>query len=186
MHNNDIQSTVEFARKVAAEVHKGEVRRFSGNPYITHCDDVYALCLMAGETDEQVLAAALLHDVIESVYETGGFTSYSNYSLGILNNFGSRVQKIVLDLTLLNGLETSKDEYLGNIARAGGDVLFIKACDRICNVEDFLKEDKKYAKKYYEKANVIWEACKKAGERFSFINKRAAELAEIMGIEKIS
>jgi len=87
----------------------------------------------------------------------------------IYKTFGARVQDLVASLTFLD-IGLNKSSYLDNIAKLGGDVLFIKACDRICNVRDFLESDPAYAKKYFEKANVIWQACLGGGVRFGHIN----------------
>ena len=56
---------LERALRTAAEAHRGQTRKASGLPYITHPVAVAMILLQHGFDDEQTLAAALLHDVVE-------------------------------------------------------------------------------------------------------------------------
>lgn len=55
----------------AAELHRGQVRKGSGIPYLTHLMSVSALVLEYGGSDTQAIAA-LLHDAIEDRAEGHG------------------------------------------------------------------------------------------------------------------
>jgi len=56
---------LERALRVAAEAHQGQTRKASGLPYITHPVAVAMILQQHGFDDEETLAAALLHDVVE-------------------------------------------------------------------------------------------------------------------------
>lgn len=56
---------VERALRIAAHHHRRQVRKQSDVPYLTHPAGVALILARAGFTDETILAAALLHDVVE-------------------------------------------------------------------------------------------------------------------------
>lgn len=55
---------LEIAIEVAAEAHRGQVRKYTGEPYINHC-----LRVMQAVPDE-LKVAAVLHDVLEDTTVT--------------------------------------------------------------------------------------------------------------------
>ncbi|MEX1229478.1 MAG: HD domain-containing protein [Planctomycetaceae bacterium] len=56
---------VERAMRVAARWHRHQTRKSSDLPYITHPASVMSILTRVGIHDDDVLAAALLHDVLE-------------------------------------------------------------------------------------------------------------------------
>lgn len=56
---------VEHAIRLAAVAHKSQNRKSSGIPYIAHPMSVCLILMKAGFYDESILAAAILHDVVE-------------------------------------------------------------------------------------------------------------------------
>lgn len=56
---------VEQAIRLAAMAHKSQKRKASGIPYISHPMSVCLILTKAGFHDEDILAAAVLHDVVE-------------------------------------------------------------------------------------------------------------------------
>ncbi len=90
---------VKEAAEFAAKAHQGAVRKGSSIPYITHpLETAVIVSLMT--KDEEVIAAALLHDVIEDA----GVKKET-----ITELFGSRVAELVE--------EESEDKSLGWIER---------------------------------------------------------------------
>lgn len=77
---------VREAAAFAAEAHKGAVRKGSNIPYMTHPAETAVIVSMMSD-DEEVIAAALLHDVIEDA----GITEEV-----IREKFGSRVAELVV------------------------------------------------------------------------------------------
>ncbi|MBI5759499.1 MAG: bifunctional (p)ppGpp synthetase/guanosine-3',5'-bis(diphosphate) 3'-pyrophosphohydrolase [Planctomycetales bacterium] len=58
-------SLIERALRVAADAHRHQHRKASDIPYLTHPVSVMVILQRAGFHDEELLAAAALHDVVE-------------------------------------------------------------------------------------------------------------------------
>ena len=56
---------IELALRVAADAHRHQHRKASDIPYLTHPVSVMLILQRAGFHDEEMLAAAALHDVVE-------------------------------------------------------------------------------------------------------------------------
>lgn len=84
------------AKMFAVEAHAsiGQVRKYTGEPYHVH---VHAVAeLVATKTnDEEILAAACLHDILEDVAPT--MPQYGTET--IRKEFGDRVLSLVIELT---------------------------------------------------------------------------------------
>lgn len=119
---------VKQALELARQAHAGQLRRGSdGRPYIDHPLAVAELLLDHGYDDE-VLAAALLHDVVEK----------SEIDVeDIHERFGTRVAFLVDALTedeTIDDYAQRKEEHRQRVARMGGDALAIFAADKRTNV----------------------------------------------------
>lgn len=136
----------------------GQKRKFSGLPYSVHPRAVASLIVHhTGFAREDIICAALLHDVVEDTHITLD---------EIEGVFGSHVGDIVAGMT--------KDTYPGctravkfsletaRLAKCGYAVKTIKLADSICNMQDYIKDDPKYAYEVYvpEKRILIDEALK--------------------------
>jgi (p)ppGpp synthase/HD superfamily hydrolase len=113
----------------AEEKHSGQKRKFNGEPYINHPKRV-ALTVQKYTKDENVVAAAWLHDVLEDTQAT---------PLEIEKLFGKKVATIVDALT--SNKEESKalgkKEYLAKkIINLNSDALLVKLADRLDNISD--------------------------------------------------
>jgi (p)ppGpp synthase/HD superfamily hydrolase len=65
---------VDRARKFAERAHREQVRKYTGEPYFVHLDEVAKLCARFG-CNKRTVAAAYLHDTIEDqpvTYEDTG------------------------------------------------------------------------------------------------------------------
>jgi guanosine-3',5'-bis(diphosphate) 3'-pyrophosphohydrolase len=65
-----VSSVIEQAMRVAAVAHREMRRKASDVPYIAHPASVALILSQAGFHDENILAAALLHDVVEDTEVT--------------------------------------------------------------------------------------------------------------------
>lgn len=119
-----------LAADFAARQHRHQLRKDGLTPYVAHPLRV-ALTLAArvGCTDEQVLAAAILHDTIEDTP-----TDYED----IEERFGSWVADTVATLTDLKSLpeERREAEYHARLASADWRILLIKVVDALDAVCD--------------------------------------------------
>ena len=59
-----MQDVVDRARAFARVAHAGQTRKYTGEPYVVHTDEVAAIVAAHGGTPEMI-AAAHLHDVLE-------------------------------------------------------------------------------------------------------------------------
>jgi (p)ppGpp synthase/HD superfamily hydrolase len=120
---------VREALVMAREAHAGQTRNASGGrPYIDHPVSVAERLAELGRDDE-VLAAALLHDVVEdSELEVSDVRAAC----------GERVAAIVDAMTddeAIESYEERKREHRGRVAAAGADTLAIYVSDKLTNVE---------------------------------------------------
>lgn len=151
--NSLIQNAQNFAH--AAHDSIGQVRKYSGQPYWTHTDNV-AYLVSQYTQDEEVIAAAHLHDYLEDVNPNG-------FSL-LVETFGTRVAQIVLDLTDFYTKEAfpqfnrNKRKQLEAV-RLGAvrdESKLIKLADLIDNTKDIARQDPGFAALYLrEKAAVL-------------------------------
>jgi len=119
---------VRSALEEARSDHAGQVRNGSGGmPYVEHPMTVAARLEEHGFRDE-VLAAALLHDVIED----------SDATLdGLREKFGEEVAGLVGALTddeSIDSYRERKAEHRERVAAAAGDALAIYGADKLTNV----------------------------------------------------
>jgi len=140
-------SYIGSAMKLAWIAHYEYYRKDGITPYVVHPIEVMRLLQKCGVTNQEILAVALLHDVIEDTSIT-----YEQLSAG---DYKGYVADSVLALTIPSGV--TKQQYIDSFAGKPMDLVKVKAADRICNVKDFIASgDVKYAKKYLEKGEPIF------------------------------
>lgn len=119
---------VREALQTARSAHEGQVRNGSGGmPYIEHPRAVAEMLAEQG-FDDEVLAAALLHDVVEDSEAT-----VEDLRAG----FGDRVAGIVGALSddeSIDSYRERKVEHRERVAAAGPEALAIYAADKLTNV----------------------------------------------------
>jgi len=117
------------ALATARKAHAGQLRRGSdGHPFIDHPLAVAERLHQLHYRDE-VLAAALLHDVVEKSETESG---------ELRERFGDEVADLVEALTedaSIGDYEERKREHRQRVARVGGDAVAIFAADKLTNVE---------------------------------------------------
>ena len=170
---------VRTALEMAREAHAGQVRNASGGrPYIDHPVAVAALLAEQGFPDE-VLAAALLHDVVEdSELETKD----------IRDAAGERVGELVAALTddeSVDSYEERKREHRRRVEAAGPDALAIFVADKLTNVEMLLRAYSDQGEQVGEELSVpldvkvaVWEADQAMAAERTDESEAVAALAE--------
>ena len=116
----------------AAEKHKYQRRKgFNQIPYINHPLKVADLLIDCGETDSDLLIAAILHDVIEDTDVTETVIS---------ENFNPVIAKLVNDVSDNKDLPyTIRQELQVKVAPdLSHNAKLIKIADKICNIRDIL------------------------------------------------
>jgi (p)ppGpp synthase/HD superfamily hydrolase len=144
---------IERAQKFAHEAHDaiGQKRKYSGQPYWVHTDAV-AATVATVTNDEEMIAAAHLHDVIEDVFPIK--PEYDIYR--IAKEFGERVARIVTDLTDVYtkeawpDLNRAKRKALERerVSKLASDSKTIKLADFIDNTTSISANDPDFARIY--------------------------------------
>jgi (p)ppGpp synthase/HD superfamily hydrolase len=116
------------ALEMAEAAHAGQTRRGSGGMAYIHHPVAVAELLAAHGFGEQVVAAALLHDVVED-----SEVSVEDVSV----RFGAPVAALVEALTEDESIEPfgrRKDVHRDHVEAVGGDALAIYAADKLSNI----------------------------------------------------
>jgi (p)ppGpp synthase/HD superfamily hydrolase len=143
---NKIDKAIIFA----AKAHAGQVRKYSGIPYITHPLAVMEI-VSTVEHDEDMLVAAILHDTVEDTETT--INDISIY-------FGNDIAELVDCLTDASkpsdgnrALRKKIDRLM--LASAPPQVKTIKLADLIHNSESISKCDPEFAKVYMAEKKLL-------------------------------
>lgn len=124
------------AANFAAVKHKGQFRKGNLNtPYINHPIQVaFVLQTIGGINDEDLIAAALLHDVIEDTDTTHA---------DLVNIFNKKVADIVLEVSDDKHKPKAERKILQvkNASSLSYDAKLIRIADKICNVQDICGND---------------------------------------------
>ena len=149
-----LDEVLEFARIA----HGAQARKYTGEPYITHPIAVANLVETVPHTQE-MLAAALLHDVVED-------TSVQLFEIEA--KFGGEIAKLVEWLTDVN-------QHVGNrkarkaldrerLAKAPAEVQTIKLADLIHNTKSIEQHDPGFWKVYKQEKIALLDVLTK-GDR---------------------
>lgn len=150
------ESALEFdARLWAAYWHRGQVRKYTAEPYVDHPAEVVALVRTVPHTQE-MLAAAWLHDVIE---DCG--VSWKEFDA----IFPEEVQDLVMALTDISTPEMGnralrKKIDLEHLRDAVPEAKTIKLADIISNSKSILERDPDFSKVYLPEKRALLEVLK--------------------------
>lgn len=146
--NEFVYKAYQFAKKA----HEGQTRKYTNEPYIYHPIEVMSIVSTVDHTEE-MLAAALLHDVVEDC----GIT-YEE----IVKEFGVITAWYVDDLTDISKPEDGnrakrKEIDRQHTAKASPQVKTIKLADLISNSRSIVKHDKDFARVYIKEKELLLE-----------------------------
>jgi len=145
-------------------------RRYTGQPYITHPYSVAEL-VAVHEQDENMYAAALLHDIVE---ETPATTE------DIFNQFGPIVGQMVKDLTDISKPEDGNREHRKKLDRihlsgAHPSSKTIKLADMIINSESIIVHDPRFAATYMKEKRLLLEVLREGNEQLYRIAEKVVQ-----------
>lgn len=147
------QERFERALEFAIRAHKGQVRKGSSVPYIFHPIET-ALISMTLTRDQDIIIAALFHDVIED-------TRFS--AKDIEDAFGSRIAHLVQmeSENKRKGQDASetwkirKQEFLDGLEHKSKDEKIIALADKLSNMratrQGYLKNDERFWERFHQK-----------------------------------
>lgn len=135
---------LEEAILFAAEAHDGQVRKYTGEPYITHPVAVARIVETVPEHTEDMLIAAVLHDTVEDTETT--LDDIERY-------FGNSVRELVFYLTDISQPEdgnraTRKAMDAAHNARGDWRAQTIKVADLLHNTACIKRNDPNFWKVY--------------------------------------
>lgn len=121
------------ATAFASEAHAEQKRGNGVTPYVNHPIEVARILSAAGVADEEILAAALLHDVLED-------TEYVYDDL--VAEFGVVVTNYVKEVTDNPALtkEEMKKAQVVNVPKMTDGAKMIKIADKIANLTDIVHD----------------------------------------------
>jgi (p)ppGpp synthase/HD superfamily hydrolase len=141
---------INLARTFASRAHKGQVRKYTGDPYIEHPLEVAKIVRMHNGSKEMV-AAALLHDVVEDTDVTLD---------EVRQEFGDAVANLVDDLTDVSKPEDGNRAFRkamdrDHTAQASAAAMVIKAADLISNTKSIVEHDPSFARVYLKEKRAL-------------------------------
>jgi len=140
----------EKARLFATAAHAGQVRKYTGEPYITHATAVVEIVRTVPHTDVMV-AAAWLHDVVEDTAATLD---------AIRREFGGDVAELVDWLTAASrshdgNRAARKAIDRAKLAKAPTEAQTVKLADIIDNTATITARDPAFAPMYLAEKEVL-------------------------------
>lgn len=167
--------------------HDGQKRKSTDVPYVVHPVGVMLALLECGETEAELLAAALLHDTVEDTRVTLAEVQAA---------FGERVARIVggcSEPDKGDSWERRKEHTITYLRTAPREVALVSAADKLHNVRSMARD-------YAEQEEALWSRFKRGrGEitwyyrsivgsltqselrHHALIRKLAQEVAEFFG-----
>jgi (p)ppGpp synthase/HD superfamily hydrolase len=135
---------IHRAKAFAIKAHGDQRRKYKGEPYWHHLQEVASHLLRYSATPD-VVAAGWLHDVLEDTETRYGM---------LLVEFGSEVADLVLEVTDVSRLEHGSRNIRKRIDRqylagASWRGQMIKCADTISNTSDIVANDLRFAKHAY-------------------------------------
>ncbi len=116
---------VQQAHDVMKIAHEGQFRNDGTTPYHKHPETVVKTLEKLGVTDQDILCAGYLHDILED-------TEYTSDK--IQENFGDRVLGIVNELTFDDDI--TDEQYWEGCQNMSTDAKWVKVADILTNLGD--------------------------------------------------
>ena len=172
---------IKKAQDFATTEHQriNHVRKYSNQPYQTHLQAVAKLVSTVTD-DEQMIAAAWLHDTVEDTPATLG---------DIEESFGVQIAELVEELTHVSkpsdgNRATRKEIDRQHLAIASKRAKTIKLADLIHNCADIVKHDKKFAVTFVSEMQALLDVlCEGDATLLKRANKLLKKSSETLGID---
>jgi (p)ppGpp synthase/HD superfamily hydrolase len=170
------QAALRFARAR----HAGQYREIDHAPFIDHAIEVAGLLRRDGQPDE-VIAAGLLHDVLEKTATTAA---------ELHDRFGAQIARLVESVSddpSLGDYKSRKRDLRDRVAHAGPGTRAVFAADKIAKVRELaplsasrLDEPKNRAKLAHYRASL--ETLRRVDGNIPLIHRLAAELNQLLAL----
>jgi (p)ppGpp synthase/HD superfamily hydrolase len=162
-------SQLDAALAFAASAHQGQKRKGTAIPYIVHPVGVMVVLLQAGETDAEVLAAALLHDTLEDA----GITLAE-----LRHKFGERVAAIVEGCSEPDrraSWEARKQHTVAYLRTAPRAVQLVAVADKLHNLRSLAAD-------YAEIGEPLWQRFKRGRSEIAWYYHAVIDSLKVGGL----
>lgn len=154
---------MDFARRM----HRNQVRKYTGNPYVDHLAEVAGIVATVTDSQESI-AVAWLHDIVEDQEVSLGEIEYQ---------FGITV---ALGVSGLSDIEEGnraerKAKSRERLALCSDWIQTIKVADLISNTSSIVMHDPKFAVVYLEEKRLLLDVLTKADKRLLRIAKEQTQ-----------
>lgn len=124
----------------ASNLHRNQIRKGSGIPYVAHLLSVAGIALEYGADEEEAIAA-LLHDTIEDQAND----DVEGLKSRLRETFGTKVLAIVEACTDAEAIpkppwQRRKEQYIAHLAEASPSVLLVSVSDKLHNARSILSD----------------------------------------------
>lgn len=142
---------LDSAIAFAALAHAGQRRKYTNEPYIVHPIEVMTILHQYFPDREDMLTAAVLHDVLEDTLVA---------ERDIQRRFGPTVLRLVVGMTevsIAGNRAKRKAAEVERLASEPAEVHSIKLADLISNSRTIVPHDPNFAKIYLAEKRTLWE-----------------------------
>jgi len=158
MNTPRLFDAIEFA----ARAHRGQFRKASPLPYILHPLSV-ARILIECDASEEIVIAALLHDVVED----------TNVTLEqVRGAFGDNVARLVQGMSEPNRKDTWENRKRGTLEfleTAPQDILLIELADKLDNIREIGKD-------IAREGDVVWQRFNRGRDQQEWLYEQFADI----------
>ncbi len=140
---------VQKALQFAYEHHKPQKRKGTDIPYFVHILDVASILLKNGAEDD-VVAAGILHDIVED----GEYTKVTENM--IREEFGNKIADLVMSVTERDKSlpwKKRKEIAVDHLKHGSIVVHMIKCADKLSNIRDLITDHKLHGEKMWKRFN---------------------------------
>jgi (p)ppGpp synthase/HD superfamily hydrolase len=161
-----MKHTIQQVKEFAINAHESinQRRKYSNEPYYKHCERVVQI-LSKVTDDEDILAAAWMHDILEDVAPKN--PDYSEKKIHAL--FGDKICDMVLALTDASldqgNRATRKALDRKKLGEDSADIKTIKLADILDNFNDIAQHDPGFAKVFAQEIKLLLPCLIKGDKR---------------------
>lgn len=143
----------EYASSFAARAHEGQTRKYTGEPYINHPEAVAKIVEDHGG-DEEMIAAAWLHDVVE---DTSWTLSDIREAFG--DDVATLVDALTEKTTLVDGNRAKRKAMeCERLSMVSDRAKTIKVADLLDNLISIVPHDPGFARVFFREASSLIQA----------------------------
>lgn len=156
------------AMRFAMICHKGQKRKYTGNPYTDHLAEVAGIFATSCYSSDAMLAVCWLHDCMEDC---------NIKKSQISNKFGFFISEKVEELSDLEEGNRKERKLLSRIrlSHCCAEVQTVKVADLISNTASIVEHDKDFAKIYLEEKRLLLDVLLMADPKLVKIARKQCE-----------